>query len=813
LRVQPWFDWIFGGFATDTWQKKIWSLAVVAITVTLVWRGVRWDAELAPLRPAAGRPRNFDLSRVQRLTAPAASAAPAEPADDLLVRSSARWGPLALVALTCAFGFFVLRDETSPAPMLNDGAFHLEMVRWADGQIHEGRVPLDGWFPYLSLGSAQFHHYQSLPHTLTAYAARATGAGDQTAYLWLQYLLLALWPISVYLGARLLGWERWTAAAAAAVSPLIVSTSGYGYEHASYTWRGYGVYSQLWGMWLLPLAWGLTWRAVAYGKRYAAAAAALALTIACHFITGYLAILTVGVWVVVLGAGFFRRSGRAALAAGGSLLVASWVLVPLVGDTKWITRSEYYTGTIFNDSYGARKVLGWLFKGQLFDSGRFPIISLLVLAGLALCVARARTDMRARALLGAFMLGLLLFFGRPTLGPVLDILPGMRDVQIHRFVIGVHLAGILLAGVALGRLLRTAYALAGRHTPYYSAPVAAAVPLLLSVGLLGPAWADLAGYDKQGGALIRAQQATDAADGGEMNVLVNIVKAAGDGRVYSGLRANWGHDYKVGYLPVYTWLADRNVDAIGFTFRTIASLSNDVEAAFDETNPAQYEMYNIRYLILPSDRQPPVTARQLAASGGNRLYEVRTSGYVQVVDRAAPIAADRTDVEQATREFRNSHLASRSIYPGIGFGGAPGPPPTFAGSKPPAGRAGQVLAQHATLQDGVFDASVQANRRAVVLLKATYDPRWTATVDGLSARPTMMAPSLVGVEVPTGRHSVRFRYAPYSHYPLLLTLGLITLLGLAIVDRRELLPARIGHWTGRTSPDRATSSERSGERS
>ena len=51
------------------------------------------------------------------------------------------------------------------------------------------------------------------PHTLTAYAAHATGASDQSTYLWIQYLLLSLWPIAVYLGARLLGWARWTAAA------------------------------------------------------------------------------------------------------------------------------------------------------------------------------------------------------------------------------------------------------------------------------------------------------------------------------------------------------------------------------------------------------------------------------------------------------------------------------------------------------------------------------------------------------------------------------------------------------------------------
>jgi hypothetical protein len=52
LRVQPLFDWIYGAdFATDTWQKKLWSLAVVAITLVLVWRGLHWVAGLG--RPGA----------------------------------------------------------------------------------------------------------------------------------------------------------------------------------------------------------------------------------------------------------------------------------------------------------------------------------------------------------------------------------------------------------------------------------------------------------------------------------------------------------------------------------------------------------------------------------------------------------------------------------------------------------------------------------------------------------------------------------------------------------------------------------------
>jgi hypothetical protein len=540
-------------------------------------------------------------------------------------------------------------------------------------------------------------------------------------------------------------------------------------------------------MWLLPLAWGLTWRAVARGRRYAAAAAALGLTIACHFITGYLALLTVGVWVLVAGGGFLRRLGRAALVAGGSLLVASWVLVPLVGDTKWTARSEYYKGTFFNDSYGARKVLGWLFTGRLFDDGRFPVVTLLFYTGVVLCGARARRDARARALLGAFALSLLLFFGRRTLGPVLDVLPGFGDVQIHRFVMGVHLAGILLAGVGLSWLLGTVFRAARRVAPERYAVVTGAAAALLGVGVLAPAWTERVSYDRHGAELIRAQRADDATDGRELDRLVAIVKARGDGRVYAGLRANWGREFKAGYVPVYAWLADHDVDAIGFTFRTIASLSTDPEAAFDEANPAQYQMFNIRYLILPSDRLPRVPARLLAGSGRYRLWEVKTTGYFQVVDRASPVEADRTNVEAATRRFRESNLASRGIYPGVAFAGGRGAPPTFAGATPPNQRPGTVVSQSQVLRNGAALATVTANRRAVVLLKASYDPRWTATVDGKPVKPTMTAPSLVGVEVPKGRHLVWFRYEPYDGYPVLLAIGALTLLGLGIYPRRTAL--------------------------
>src|SRR5262249_9092731 len=163
------------------------------------------------------------------------------------------------------------------------------------------------------------------------------------------------------------------------------------------------------------------------------------LTIATHLITGYLAVLTVGVWVLLTWKGMARRAIRGAVVVAGGLLTAAWVLVPLLADRNYAAQSQSYTGTIFNDSYGTRKIIGWLCSGELFDQGRFPVMTLLVGVGFVVCCMRAGRSESARALLGAWTLSLLLYFGRATWGGFTNVLPGNGDLQMHRFIIGVHL--------------------------------------------------------------------------------------------------------------------------------------------------------------------------------------------------------------------------------------------------------------------------------------------------------------------------------------------------------------------------------------
>jgi hypothetical protein len=705
------------------------------------------------------------------ITAPADVVAPPK-------RRRSWWhlAPWLFVAGACAFGLATLAGELAVVQPVNDETFHYEMVRWAVQQIQHGNaLPLDGWFPYLNLGVAQFSHYQSLPHLVTAYFSLIFGT--DTTERWAGYLVFALFPISVYAGTRLLGWSSWAAGSAALVSPLLVSVTGYGYESFSYTWLGNGLWSQEWGMFLLPLAWGFSWRAINGTGRglYALAALAVGLTIAMHFLTGYFALLSIGVFAIVVWRGLLPRLGRAALVFGGAALVAAWVVVPLITDAAYFNASEFNTNTFWLNSWGAPQVLGWLFTGQIFDAGRFPIVSLLVALGTGVCVSRFRSDARARALLGLLALSLVLFSGRPTFGFILNLLPGNSDLYLHRYIMGVQLSGLMLAGVGLAWTGERVLSLLRRWKPRIRLVPVVAGLMGAAVLLTLPAWFDRATYAATDNTSIALQIDNDQTDGAALDVLINDINSRGGGRTYAGLPGNWGRQYEIGQVPVYEYLADNSVDEFGYVLRT-PSIVADNEAYFSEHDPAQYQLYNVRYILTPSGVAPPVPATLIASSGRHRLWLVATTGYIQVVDTAGVVEADRTDMASQMQPFlRSAAFRSGELATVAYDGGAPATPtlPIDAAPTTPAGSSTDVFVE---TQNGYFAGDVTANRTAAVVLKATFDPRWQVIVDGKRAVPYMVVPGFVAVTVGPGRHVVVFQYVAYSHYALLLGIGALTLL-------------------------------------
>ena len=686
-------------------------------------------------------------------------------------RTAACW-PWLLVAAAVGWNLFKLRALTLGVPYLNDSSLHEQMVRFATEQLRAGQLPLTSWFPFLGEGSPQFLHYQSLPAILTG--AFGLLIGPDAAFRWSLYLLLSSWPVSVYLAARAFGAGRPAAAASAAMAPFLMSATGVGYEQYAYTWTGFGVWTQLWASWTLPLAWGWSWRAIRDGRGYLRAVALIALAVALHFETGYLALSVLLVWPFVAGRPLAARLRRAAVLLGGSLLASGWVIVPLVTQRKWAAVNELLQGTGLVNGYGARQVMDWLVTGQLLDDGRLPVVTALAALGLGLAWLAWSTDTDARALLAALAVCLLFAFGRTTFGSLVSAIPGSADIFFRRFMMGVQLAALLLAGRGAAWLAARCIRLFEARVPRWRAGLSAAVVLVAAVGVLAPAWLQLGAYDRVDGAAIAAQRAADGAQGADLDRLIALIERDGGGRTYAGTPPNWGQNFTVGAVPVFKYLESRDVDEAGYTLRT-ASLMTDPEYYFDERDPSDYRLFGIRYLILPAGREPPVAARLALRSGPYSLWTISGTGYIQAGRIVGTISANRANVGTRSVPLLRSGLADEGAYLGVSYGGGGG----GDGSLPTVPRlspAGVVSGQSADLDDGLASATVRMSRAGIVVLSASFDPGWAATVNGRTVPIRMVAPALVAVDVPAGADRVVFQFHGYGDYPELFGLG-----GLALV--------------------------------
>jgi hypothetical protein len=100
-------------------------------------------------------------------------------------------------------------------------------------------------------------------------------------------------------------------------------------------------------------------------------------------------------------------------------------------------------------------------------------VTVFAALGFGLAWLACSSDADARALLVALAVCLLLAFGHTTFGSLVDVIPGSGDIFFRRFMMGVQLAALLLAGrgaawLATGglRLLKTQVpAVAARPLP------------------------------------------------------------------------------------------------------------------------------------------------------------------------------------------------------------------------------------------------------------------------------------------------------------------------------------------------------------
>jgi len=641
----------------------------------------------------------------------------------------------------------------------------------------------------MDMGFPLFHYYQHLPQiTLALVHVLTLGVFPIADMLsWTTYLLLSLFPLSIYWSLRRFGFDQLSAALGGLVAPLIATEGILGLSFASYVFKGWGVHTQLWAMVLLPPALAMSYRVIREGRGYFWATLLLAATLLSHLIYGYMAFLTLGVLTLIQPTrlsnprsfmeAVLRRWSRLIILFLLVVVVTSYFLVPFFLDRPYLNNGIWHAPTT-HGSYGHSAVLRALVVGDLFDFDRFSSLTYLVAVGFVICLLRWRKE-RYLIPVAIFSLWLLLFFGRSTWGGLIDVLPLSRDIHMNRFSGGVHLGGIFLIAVALAAPWR--WALSRANVWYVAAPLALTLLVLL------PVYSERRSYLAENASSIKEGQALVAEDD-DLTALFEKLKQLPPGRVWAGHQRrgldHWSDRYRVGFIKVYYLLHAAGLDMVGKVYHSY-SLNSDVLIDFDEQRWDHYNLYNARYVVAPEDQIFPAFVRPLQQFGRHRLYQVETTGYFDLVGSGLEFVGGGTDFYPAASAWLASELPSTKQHPTMLIGRpANKDERRFTGNvEASAGPSrGTVLSEE--VGSNFFAADVTVERESWLLLKATYHPNWRATVDGVKADTVMLMPSFVGVQLPPGDHKVRIEYRPRRLRVILLGLGLLTLPMIAMGEKR-----------------------------
>jgi uncharacterized membrane protein len=297
-----------------------------------------------------------------------------------------------LLVLACLVPLLGLLPELVwLTPDLNDGAFHLGLIRNTVSALEEGASWLDFWVPTWLGGYPLFQFYQPGPYLLVALLHKTLAGGLPLLMLYrlLTVLALTLFPLAMYRALVALGLDRGTAAWGGLLSVTVAAHGSYGIEFESFTWAGWGLFAQACALLLLPLALAGGFNAVERGRRTFGSALLLAACGMMHILYGYIVILSLALlpFLALRRASVWRRViGLLRFYVQGGLLVAFFV-VPLVLHLHLHGKSLYDAAVKF-DSHGAAAILSRLVAGDLFDHGRLPVLTCLVLAGLYLGARR-----------------------------------------------------------------------------------------------------------------------------------------------------------------------------------------------------------------------------------------------------------------------------------------------------------------------------------------------------------------------------------------------------------------------------------------
>jgi hypothetical protein len=675
-----------------------------------------------------------------------------------------------------AFNAIALLPEIRiPIPSLNDDAFHYLFVQRASQALADGRNPFDVWSPALEIGFPQSLVYQTTPHLFVVLLSRLllNQVSLLNLFNFTRYVLMVGFPLTVFWSMRRMGYSSLAAAIGAAASSMLSSDGRFGFDYESYVWRGYGMYTQLWAMNLSFIVMACLDYLLVNGKSYFAAVVACVLLAVCHLLYTEMMVVTV---LVLLFVGINRRNVRARLArlavvGGLTLIISSYFWLPFLRNLPYLNASVYLQSWKY-DSFGPKAILDWLATGQLLDNGRLPVLTALLAVGIVAAILTRTRPARVAVVL--FTVWLLLYFGRQPWGIITDRLPAHDLLWYHRFLGGVHLAAILLIGLG-GEFLFLKLGQIRSIPRIFKMALATGLTAALLLLVLVPQWGF---YDLNAQWMARSQTAINADHDAE--TMLNAVRSLPAGRTFAGLRTDWGDSMREGDLHFADLLTFYNIPAVSPPYNSL-SLNSDLMWHFDYRDKAHYDLFNVRYVIAPSNQSMPDFLQPMLRTNRYTLYRVDTTGYSQFIG----ISGTQGVAQQSALFYLNRAWLLSPAPAALNFIHWLYP----TGDSPPAGQAvsacpggGSVRYERALPEQ--FDFLVDCPQASPLVVKATYHPNWKVTVDGIPWESYMVSPSLIGLNLPAGEHHIDASYVPPAYPTLLMLLGATILFVLACFRKR-----------------------------
>jgi hypothetical protein len=524
----------------------------------------------------------------------------------------------------------------------------------------------------------------------------------------------------------------------------------------------------------------------------------LSTTTAGHLGIGMMAFLAIPVIClapVIIGIGEQQKNRRIidALATGIQQTIAI-AIPPILILSYWIipafVNNQYHNISLWDpvwkfNSYGAKDVITKFVGGELFDFGRFPIFTVLILTGFL------TTLPHFPHLSFLFPFFLILFFGRTTWGGLLDIIPGMSEFHQHRFIVGLHLAGLFLAPVGLTFFVEKIAEIRYLRQKISKNTVIVPICLVLCVyWLLVPQTISYARYNETLIKQANDDYAKAKPDADQLIVVLRTLESRSPGRVYA-LRAKEGGDFKIASTPYYMYLSTNGLPTVMWLPETW-SPNSDTEQFFSEDNPVHYDLYNIRYIATPPNKKPQTFWKPLAEAESWKLYDVATDGYVTVGTAPSVVFAKKTDIINLVHLWMHSEYPKHHIFPELQLNATAKKQlnsvslPHFQMLDPISYQTPDrikhnlfseipayitpfndiqdriTVTSQSSDTDMVFRATVDVKKQCpacVVVFKQTYHPQWRVTVNGKQAQTIIVFPFYTAVRLDeAGTYNISFSY-------------------------------------------------------